>query len=97
MEKATKKQIEDWKAQYGDVFTLEVEDKVAYLKPPSRKVLSYATSVGVKDPMKFNETLLKECWIDGDVEIQEVDSYFMGASAVLAELLEFKTATIKKN
>ena len=89
-------QIEQWKKQYGDVFKLTIEDKTAYLKKPGRKVLSYASSIGTKDPMKFNEIILNECFIGGDEEIKTDDAYFLAASAKLAEIIEVKEAELVK-
>ena len=92
----TQKQIDAWKAQFENVFKITVEDKVCYLKSPDRKTLSYASAVGTKDPMKFNEILLKNCWLAGDEEIKTKDSYFTSVSAQLAEIIEIKEAKLEK-
>jgi hypothetical protein len=92
----TEQQIEQWKKQHGDVYLIEVDGRKAYLRPADRKTISYATAVGAKDPMAFNEALIQNCWLGGDEEIKTVDALFMGASAVLHELIEVKTASIKK-
>lgn len=85
-----------WKEAYGEVFKLEVEGHVAYLKKPTRKALSAAAVIGKTDPMKYNEVLLNNCWIEGDEAIKTDDALFLGASAQLAELIEIKEATLKK-
>lgn len=92
----TTEQIEAWKKKYGEVFIVEIEDKKAYLKRPSRKALSAAAVVGKSDPMKYNEVLLENCWLGGDEEIKTDDPLFLGASQILAELVEVKEATLKK-
>lgn len=92
----TKERIEELKAKHGELHLLRVEDKSCILKSPSRKVLSYASGVATKDPMKFNEIILKDCWVDGDEEIKTDDSYFLGASAKIAELIVVKEATLEK-
>lgn len=89
-------QIEQWKKQHGEIFKLIVDDKVAYLKKPSRKVLSYASSIGTKDPMKFNEIILNECFIGGDEDIKTDDSYFLAAASKLADIIEVKEAELVK-
>ena len=89
-------QIEAWKKKYGDVLCVVVGDKVAYLKRPSRQALSAAAVVGKNDPMKYNEILLNNCWLDGDEEIKTDDSLFLGVSAKLGELVEVKEAELKK-
>jgi len=93
---ATKEQIAEWKAKYGEIFKLEIEDKSCYLRKPDRKVLSAAMSLSKSDPIKFNEVLLNNCWLAGDEEIKYSDEYFMGASAQLDKLMEYKVAELKK-
>lgn len=96
MTKITDEQIKAWKKQHGDIFKLQIEDKVAYLKKPDRKTMSYATSVASKDPMKFNEIMLNGCWLAGDEEIKTDDSLFLSAAAKIAELIEVKEAELEK-
>lgn len=96
MEKITKEQIAEWKKKYGSVFQLSVEDKTAYLRKPDRKTLSYASTAGQSDPLKFNEVLLKGCWLGGDEEIRTDDDLFLAASGKLGELIQVKEAELKK-
>jgi hypothetical protein len=96
MSEVSKEQIEEWKAKHESVFCIEIEDKKAYLKSPDRKTLSFASTVATSNPLKFNEILLKGCWLGGDEEIQTNDSLFLSASSKLAELIEVKEATLVK-
>lgn len=96
MFQATQEQLQEWKKKHGDVFRIKVEDKACYLRKPDRKVLSYAAAAGKSDPMKVNETILKNCWLDGDKEIMEVDSYFLGVSGKLDQMVEIKEAELEK-
>lgn len=96
VEKTIEQKIVEWKAEYGDVFQVSVEGHVAYLKKPTRKTLGAAAVVGKADPMKYNEVLLNNCWIEGDEEIKRDDALFLGVSAQLAEIIEIKEAEIKK-
>ncbi|WP_279040951.1 hypothetical protein [Butyricimonas paravirosa] len=96
MEKLTPKQVEELKEKHGDIFEVEIENKVCYLKKPTRKVLSAAATVGQKDPLKYNEIILANCWISGDEEIKTDDALFLGVSGVLSEIIEIKEATLKK-
>lgn len=96
MEKITKEQIEEWKKKYGTVFQLSVDGKTAYLRKPDRKTLSYASTAGQTDPLKFNEVLLKGCWLGGDEEIRTEDDLFLAASGKLGELIQLKEAELKK-
>lgn len=94
--KATHEQIEEWKKKHGDVRAVVVDGHIGYLRKPDRKVLSYASSVGAKDPIRFNELLLTNCWLGGSESIKTDDEMFLGASAVLAELIEVKEAELVK-
>lgn len=96
MFEATEAQIKEWKSKYGDVFEVLVEDKKCYLRKPDRKILGLATSVGQKNPMKFNEIILHNCWLAGDEEIKTDDDYFLGVGAKLETLIQIKEAEIKK-
>ena len=46
MENLSKEQIEALKKKHGEIFKVEVDDKVCYLKRPTRKALSLAASQG---------------------------------------------------
>jgi hypothetical protein len=96
--KATPDQIKSWKEEHGDVFQISIEDgkKVCYLRKPNRKELSYAGKAGETDPWKFNEIILKSCWLGGDEDIQTDDSLFMAASMQIAVVTEFKKSEIAK-
>lgn len=92
----TKEQIQEWKKKHGDIFRLTVEGKVAYLRTPDRKTMSYASSFASSEPLKFNEILLENCWLGGDEEIKTNDILFLSASSKLAEIIQIKTATLEK-
>ena len=92
----TKEQIKQWKAKYKEVFVLRVDDKVAYLRTPDRATLSYASTLATKDPMKFNEAILTNCWLGGDEEIKTDDALFLSASSKIGELIQIKEATLEK-
>lgn len=92
----SQEQIQEWKAKYGDVFKITSGDKVCFLRAPKRKELSYASLAGKDDPLAFNEVILKSCWLGGDEEIKTNDAYFMGASAVLGDIIQVKTAELEK-
>lgn len=94
--KATKEQIAEWKKKHGDIYRIDVAEKSCFLHKPSRKTLSYATSVASKDPIKFNEIMLNGCWIAGDDEIKTDDTLFLSVAAKLAELIEVEEAELVK-
>ena len=92
----TKEQIQEWKQQYKDIFVISVEDKKAYLRTPDRKTLSYASTLATKDPLRFNEVILGNCWLGGDEEIKTDDSLFLAVSSKLPDLIQIKEATLEK-
>ena len=96
LSEATAEQIARWKEQHGKVYKITVDGKVCYLKRPSRKVLSYATAAGKDDPLKFNEAVLRECWLGGDEVIKTDDALFMGVGARLADIIEIKQAELEE-
>jgi hypothetical protein len=89
-------QIEVWKAKYEKVWKLKVADKEAIVRSPERNELSYAAKVGANDPMKYNEYMLKTCWLAGDEEIQTIDSYFMGACGQLEKLIQIQESSLEE-
>ena len=78
------------------MFQIDVDEFVCYLRKPTRKELSYAAVAGKTDPLKYNETILKSCWLGGDEEIRTDDDLFLSAGAVLGDIIETKAAELKK-
>ncbi len=92
----TKAEIDAFKTQYGSVFLIEVEDKKCFLHTPTRIILDAASAASGKASSKFNEVILKGCWLAGDKEIVNDDAYFLSASTKLDDIIEFKEASLKK-
>ena len=92
----TADQINAWKEQHGEVFAIKVNGHVCYLRKPTRRELSFATTAGKNDPLKFNETLLRGCWLGGSEAIRRDDDKFMGASGVLDKLVPYAEAELGK-
>ena len=96
MEKSvTEDTIKGWKKKYGDVFKVEVDGKVCYLHKPDRKTLAYV-SQAQSNPIRMTETLLNNCWIDGDEEVKTDDSLFLGVAQQLGALIDIKKAELVK-
>ena len=93
---ATNEQIENWKKKHDAVFRITAPEKnlCAYCRNPTRQEMSYVSSI--KDPVKFNEALLKTCWLDGDMEIQTSDSVFMGLAPQIAQLMHAEEVVLEK-
>lgn len=95
-EKITEEQIAAWRAKYGEVSQVTIEDKVCYLRKPDRSTLSMAATLGKSDSIKYSEIMLEKCWLGGHEEIKTVDEYFFAAAGKVAELIKIKKATVKK-
>ncbi|MCD8080192.1 MAG: hypothetical protein LUF04_07215 [Bacteroides sp.] len=93
---ATAEQISEWKKKHGSIFRIETEGHVCYLHKPTRKNISYASAAGKSDPLKFNELILRDCWVGGSEEIRTDDELFLAASGVLDQLIEIKQASLEK-
>jgi len=93
---ATEDQIKNWKKEHGDVFKFKSEKhgKAVYCRKPKRKEMSFVSTI--KDPLKFNEALLKACWLDGDAEVLTNEDIFLGMSAEVSLLLEFAKIDVEK-
>lgn len=92
---ATAEQIAEWKQKHGDVFMIHVDGSVCYLKKPDRKTMSYVATLG-NNPVRANEALLENCWLGGDESIKTDDEKFFGVSTKLDEIIQIKSAEIKK-
>lgn len=90
----TEQEIKDWKAKYGELFLISVDDKSCILHRPTRKDLSFASVV--KDPIKMSEAMLNTLWVAGDEEIKEDDTLFLAVIQKMQDVLEVKEAEIKK-
>jgi hypothetical protein len=92
----TKEQIKEWKTKFGDVFKITVDGKVAYFRKPSRKTLGYAAVAGKENPLKFNEVIMRDCFLGGDEEIKTDDTLFLSASSKIGDIIETKEAELEK-
>ena len=93
---ATVAEIDEWKKRHGDIYAIKVDGHVCYLRKPTRRDLSFASSAGKKAPLKFNETLLRDCWLGGSEAIRRDDDKFMGASGVLDKIIPDAEAELEK-
>ena len=88
-------QVEGWKKKWGDVFKVTVDGRTCYLHKPDRKTLAYV-STAKDNPVRATETLLNNCWIEGDEEIKTDDGLFFGVSQQLGALIDIKKAELVK-
>lgn len=94
--KDIKQLVETWKKEHGSVYLVEVEDYKCWLRKPKRRALSYASSIAAKDPIKFEELMLEECWLGGDEILKTDDDLFYAVATVLQQVIEQKKASIVK-
>ena len=73
-----------------ELYFIFLEQKYGNSRP---KVMCLATQ---DVPSESVEIMMKQCWIDGDMEFQTDDTYFFAAVPVLEALGETKEAEIKK-
>jgi hypothetical protein len=88
------KQIAEWKKAHGDIYLIETQGKKCIVRKPTRKEYSYISVV--KNPIKAQETLLNQIWLDGDEEIKTNDDLFFAVCSQLEDVLKIKEAEIKK-
>lgn len=98
MKTATPEQIAEWKKEHIYVYGLKSKaaDKICYLRKPTRQELSYASTVGTTDPLKFNEHILQSCWLFGDEEIKTNDTLFLGICPQLDTICSFEEFELEK-
>lgn len=93
---ADKKQIENWKKQYGAIYQVEVEGHVVYLRKPDRAVMAYASNALKDSPFQYVEELFNNCRIGGSDIFDKDDDYFMAAMQKVNDIVEVKKAELVK-
>lgn len=73
----------------------ETEFAVAYLKAPTRQILSLVATFK-SDQIRASEVLLENIWLDGDKEILTNDELFFGAIPTLDGLMKVRIGNLKK-
>lgn len=89
--------IEKLKKEHGEIIVLEADGKIAYLKKPTRQVVSYALTLQQKgNTLEMLEHVMKNCFVEGDREFIEDIDYILGSAEVINELVAVKQVSIKK-
>lgn len=107
----TEEQIAEWKAMYGEVHLVEVAKDVkepdtvvdldtvstykAYLRKPSRQVKNLVITQ-MQDPIQAGKTLIKNCWLAGDHEINSHEDISATAALNSLGIMDQYEARIKK-
>lgn len=97
VQEITPDQVGAWKKKHGKVFRYEaVDGKACYLRRPTRMEFSAANVIGGADAIKAKEILLRNCWLGGDMEIQNDDQYFYGVGAWMDDLIGMVVGELKE-
>jgi len=84
------------KHKLKEVFVISSEDKIAYIKKPSREQMKFGMAQFANDPIGLTEHVLKSGWLEGDEELITEDEYFYAISSQVDALLETKAVELKK-
>jgi hypothetical protein len=103
-------QIEAWRKQHKEVYTIEVDDDdcthVGYLRKPDIGVLSKMSRLSVvvtaegdvqQNAVEAGIYMIDACWLGGDTAIRTDDDLLFAAAQTANMLYKAKTARIKKN
>jgi hypothetical protein len=96
--KPTAEQIAEWKAKYGDVFRLPVEDgRVAYIFSPtySLPVMKLVFSASMSSDEEMGLAILENCWLHGDESVKTDDSCLYGFIDELKNIMKFKDCKVE--
>lgn len=85
----------------GAEFTIEVNGKIAYLRKPDRITIENALGLampiqGRPQYIRAGEIVLLNCWVGGDKEIQTDDELLIPAAMQAFQIIQAKTAILKK-
>jgi hypothetical protein len=91
------KHIDEIKKKNPDAKVVEFNDgKVAIFSKPSRTVVALAAlNSRDKGPMSMVDTIIQNCWLDGDEEVRTDAGYALGLMSQVDALVGTKTAEIK--
>ena len=84
------------KHQLKEVFVLESDDLIAYIKKPSRDQLKYGMSVNQNDMLGLTEHILESGWLAGDEALKTEDRYFLDISSQIDRIIETTSVSLKK-
>lgn len=91
-------QVEKWRKEYSPrkLNVIAVEEKIAVLRPVgSQEVANF--SMMVAEPDKgldvASKYLLSELWIDGDMELQNDEEYFISAMLQVQRIIDLKKSS----
>ena len=92
-------QIKQWKEKHGDVFIITADDgKKAILKKADRNAIKFAMSrLAEKDLLGYVESIVTNCWLDGDEEMKTEPEYHIGMMKIIDQVVGSKNVELKKS
>jgi hypothetical protein len=98
-ERFTSEKVEKWKKEFAprQLNVIEVEDKIAVLRPISAMEVSTYTQMYIIEGMdKACSFILNELRLDGDSEMRDVEDYFISAMMQVEGVINLKKSTFYK-
>jgi hypothetical protein len=92
----TKDQIKEWKAQYGELFELDVDGRTIIVGKPNRQVAGLAMAKSRSNPLSMVEVVLENCMVWGDRSILEDAGALIGLQAHIDDIFQTATVSLKK-
>lgn len=86
-----KAELDKLKKVHGPLVLIKTADgkAAAIFKRPSRKILKMAhANNGESNSITYNETLVNNCFVQGDESIKTEDKYFLAVGPKIQELVE---------
>lgn len=94
----TKTDIAAWKKEHGEVYQIEVDDKILILRRPGIQDLERAMAADPKrkKPFNFNRSIHNNCKLYEDPGFSSDDQVLLAAYAQFDEIIEMREAQLKK-
>lgn len=98
MKKLTQDKIKELKAQHGDVFLYETDDKKygAVFRAPTRSEFGIFQAMSKQNSLTAMTSLANTTFIEGDKEVINDTAYFYGLSVELLDTIEVKSGSLGK-
>lgn len=88
--------IEELKAQYGELKEISCNGLVAYFRKPNLKIWRFALKAVVTSTTAFKVALAKNCYVAGDKELLDAP-YMEDVMDIINEFANYETAEVEKD
>lgn len=95
----TPEQHQQWKEKYGTYYELEVNGKSCFIFDPSNSIVIMKALVQAqaKSSADYVDSLVANCWLDGDTELKTDDQFKLGIVDQAEALLDIPEPSIEYN